>query len=144
VILSIDTVLAGGNHLVGDLHEQLGYSFVGAEVSSDDVDHLDPIDQSRKLFDDSDGIIAIEGIVRSIFEKFALVKKTQRRFVFKYVFALWTARRGDEAFQTQTIVYRIDKVRDKHIPAKRSMSRGTKLQMIIMSRTVCGTTSFYS
>ena len=63
-----DIVLAVVDHLIGDLAEQFCHAVIGIVITSDGVDHLDPIDQSRKLFDDSDGIITIEGIVQSIFE----------------------------------------------------------------------------
>lgn len=56
-----DVVLAVGNHLVGNLDEKSGHSFVGVVVTSDGVDHFNRVHKSRKSLLDGLGCAFVEG-----------------------------------------------------------------------------------
>jgi hypothetical protein len=56
-----DVVLAVHDHLVGDLDEETGHSFVSVVVSSYGVDHLDGVHQNRESFDDREWGSIVEG-----------------------------------------------------------------------------------
>lgn len=47
-----DSLLAVGDHLIGNLHEQTGHLVRGVKESSNGVDHLNCVHQSRQCVDD--------------------------------------------------------------------------------------------